>query len=279
MNKATDSVLNRDEVTAIIESAFCDLAPSSSRFWLRLPRQVETRIIKRAGFDPVALSKMSITMFARFDLTPAVERILGCLYLPRPEHYYLEMLEDGRLFRKYQQIIGSRHCGDVDAEMLELLVERLAAKLGPRVTAEVARKGHPVSKVNSTRSIEEELALLTATDNRINLPTEHLVHYPHIKQLLQNAGGVYNAKGHSVFEGGNDARNVLARLAGGEKINIQQQTQSFYTPAELAKDVCLQHLPDPSVDLASKPLSVRPVIRNIRSVAEAPGTQLGLLAA
>jgi predicted RNA methylase len=165
------------------------------------------------------------------------------------------MLEDGRLFRKYQQIIGSRQCGEVDAQMLELLIERVATRLGPLLRAEAAKKGHPTLSFAARRTVEEELALLSATSGRINLPKEHLLHYPRIKLLLENAGGTYDSRGYFTFESGNDANDVLARLTGGQKLNIQQQTQSFYTPPGLANDVCKQVLPNPGVDMASKPLT------------------------
>ncbi|MGF6440498.1 SAM-dependent methyltransferase [Paraburkholderia youngii] len=253
--KSNDHILTRDEVLSIFATACPGLRVNFDGFWFRLPQSVESRIEERAGVGSGELGVKAMTYWVRLDEESApLKRVLGTynLYPVRPEHYYLEMLDDGRLIRKYQQILGSPLiCGTVDEEALEVLIERVATLLGPMVRAEAAKKGLTIA---CRRTVAEELALLTATSTQINLPKEHLVHYPRIKVLIENAGGAYNSRGFFAFEHGNDPHGVLARLRSGEKINIQQQTQSFYTPASLANDVCRQVLPSLDVDLESKPL-------------------------
>ena len=252
--KSNDHILTRDEILAIFATARPGLKVNFDGFWFRLPTDIDRRIVERAGFESEALRAKAITFWVRLDETEPLKRVLGTydLYPVRPEHYYLEMLEDGTLNRKYQQIIGSPLiCGTADDEALELLVERVASQLSPMVQAEAAKKG---LKIAARRSLEEELGMLSATTEQINLPKEHLVHYPRIKVLIENAGGSYNSRGFFAFEQGNDAQDALARLKGGETVNIQQQTQSFYTPAGLANDVCRQVLPSQGVSLTSKPL-------------------------
>lgn len=81
-------------------------------------------------------------------------------------------------------------------------------------------------------SIDEELQLLTVSNNVVSLPSVELKHYKKIKSLMINAGGKYSL-GSFVFEVG--AEEKLAQIKSGKKINLKQDYQYFPTPTELAK--------------------------------------------
>jgi hypothetical protein len=114
-------------------------------YWVSLDEKVSTRALKVAGYDATLLRKHAIVLYVRVDHTPGLARVLdtGGIYdaAGGPRQYYLQVFEDGRVFVKYQQIIGSWIAGMLDTGAQQRLVERLAKLLPPVISAEFARKG------------------------------------------------------------------------------------------------------------------------------------------
>lgn len=181
-------------------------------------------------------------------------------------HYYLALLENGRLFVKYQSIIGSRQIGVLSPAQQERLQDKInavilahnesqaesQAQATKEATAPSRAASLPAVKptanpavpaVTTDDSVLTELSLLRAEGNKIILPAQHLSQYDEIKARMENAGFKYrNVKKVMFFEGAAqvDAAAVLAELQSGARINIQQETQFFATPPERARLACAQ---------------------------------------
>jgi predicted RNA methylase len=85
-------------------------------------------------------------------------------------------------------------------------------------------------------TMAEEVAMLTVRDNQFVLPETQLAFYGKIKQLIETSGGRYNGKGFD-FPAGIDADLVMASLLKGKPLNGKKQSQSFFTPEDLAYKV------------------------------------------
>lgn len=151
-----------------------------------------------------------------------------------PQEYYLEVVPNGRLYLKYNRIIGSRYVGTVSPERLEQLRERLVSEslreraAGPRAGAHAAASAPAPAPAQLTLS--QELALLTVVDGRLQLPKQQLRHYDDISRLMGKAGGRYvTGRKQFVFDEGIDSADLLKRLVAGETVNFQQQYQFFAT--------------------------------------------------
>ncbi|RLM49312.1 SAM-dependent methyltransferase, partial [Halobellus sp. Atlit-31R] len=84
-------------------------------------------------------------------------------------------------------------------------------------------------------TLEQELALLTVIDGRLQLPKQQLVHYDDISRLMGKAGGRYvGGRKQFAFDEGIDCADLLRRLVAGESVKFQQEYQFFATPEEKA---------------------------------------------
>ena len=118
-------------------------------------------------------------------------------------------------------------------ESEELRIDHSEGRYVVRVLDQVA----PVA-VQTDASLTGEAALLSVSDNRVILPTQHLKHYADLKRLLETSGGKYNSKGYFSFPDGVDAEEVLAAVRQGKAQNGKKASQSFFTPEDLAYEVC-----------------------------------------
>lgn len=148
-----------------------------------------------------------------------------------PAEYYLEVIPNGRIYLKYIRILGSRYVGTVSDEQLEQLRARLIAE----AAAERARQSAAapaVALVPANLTIEQELALLSVSGSKLQLPMQQLQHYDEISQRLGKAGGRYvtGRHKHFAFDEGVDCADLLRRLVSGETVNFQQEYQFFATP-------------------------------------------------
>lgn len=95
-----------------------------------------------------------------------------------------------------------------------------------------------LQKPTTSTSLQAEAAWLSVTDNRIVLPAQHLQQYAEIKRLIETSGGKYSSKGYFTFPAGIDATEVLAAVRQGQPLNGKKASQSFFTPEDLAYEVC-----------------------------------------
>lgn len=154
-----------------------------------------------------------------------------------PTEYYLEVIPNGRIYLKYNRIIGSKYVGTVSDEQLEQLRTRLVGE----ATTERARQAATVSvsaaaAAPTKLTIEQELALLTVSGSKLQLPQQQLQHYDEISQRLGKAGGRYitGRNKHFAFDDGINCADLLRRLVAGESVNFQQEYQFFATPESKA---------------------------------------------
>jgi predicted RNA methylase len=227
------------------------------RMWLDLPVRYDRQIVQRAGLDWDTLLTnsvhFSLSVPARGTLAKyagEIDLVYGNSEATMGEHYYLQMIEDGRLFVKYQRIIGSRPAGQVEPEVFESLLANAAAKLQAGISNNRSvrqalegggRSCDNVVSLPSQRkaSLQAELGLLLATPDGIALPETHLHHYESIKMLLEKAGGRYvQNKQMYAFEDGIDVCEVLDRLQAGDTVNFKKDFQFFGTPRVEAVRVC-----------------------------------------
>jgi predicted RNA methylase len=209
-------------------SAEPDLRNPPSRLWVAIPVAWYAEIR-----DAVPHAKPCFNF--RLDVTPELQSLVADIYLiygnaPHTvaQEYYLEVLENGAVLMKYQSILGSRRIGDITPDDLQALKASLI---------ESARR-LPGAAVAARASEADEIKLLTAAPGVVRLPTQQLAHYASIKAKLEAAGGRYQRPDGFVFEAGRDTSEVLRRLQAGDVCRIQQETQFFETPIEIAREVC-----------------------------------------
>lgn len=118
-------------------------------------------------------------------------------------------------------------------EAEELRIDQSEGRYVIRVLDQVAQVA-----VQIDDSLTGEAALLSVTDNRIILPAQHLKHYADLKRLLETSGGKYSSKGYFSFPEGVEAEEVLAAVRQGKALNGKKASQSFFTPEDLAYEVC-----------------------------------------
>lgn len=147
------------------------------------------------------------------------------------DDFYVEYSREHRtLWLKYQQILGSRlliRMTDEQAVSFEKTAQQLQE---PEPEPEPAEDADA-----DATSLQGEMALLRAKGQRIELPARRLQHYPRIRTLILNAGGVYSRNGFQ-FGAAIDVVQVLNRLRGGDKPNPKKARQAFYTPENLAAE-------------------------------------------
>lgn len=169
--------------------------------------------------------------------------IYGSAQATIPNEYYLAVIPNGRIYLKYNRIIGSCYVGTMSAEQLESLRQRLVeegASEHAKVVDQVRSRSAAPAPVALT--LAQELALLTVVDGKLQLPKQQLAHYDDISRLIGKAGGRYvTGRKQFVFDAGIDCADVLRRLVAGETVNFQQEYQFFATPeakaVEAAKEV------------------------------------------
>jgi predicted RNA methylase len=150
------------------------------------------------------------------------------------ERYYLQVMTNGRLYLKYQTILGSRYVGTVSPEQLQGLRQRLVGQAEEIRTGAAARTASPSAKAAPAPvalTIAQELALMAVVDGKLQLPKQQLAHYDDISRLMGKAGGRYvTGRKQFVFDEGIDCADLLRRLVTGETVNFQQEYQFFATP-------------------------------------------------
>lgn len=244
-NPAPAWCLSHDAVGELLAGAVLSLTIGTpAGFWLDLPVEIDQRVEEQAGFERGTLMRHSLCGYIYVPRTEALSNVLrerGIYGSGSGSHnnYHLQMLTDGTLLVKYAHIIGGWKCSQIEPAQLDALIGQLALTMPQLVTKALAKKGARIEvKARAKASLADELALLSVEDGQINLPSAPLQQYATIKRLIEQAGGAYRTGGAFVFEDGFDPNDVLQRLQGGEKINVQQSTQFFATPPALALDVC-----------------------------------------
>ena len=166
------------------------------------------------------------------DYIEARGMIYGSAQSTVPNEYYLTVIPNGRIYLKYSRILGNHYVGTVAAEQLENLRQRMASE-GAIEHAMAMGEAETLSATPSPAklTVEQELALITVTGEKMQLPKQRLLHYDDISRRLTNAGGRYmTGRKQFVFDEGIDCAAVLARLVAGESVNFQQEYQFFATP-------------------------------------------------
>lgn len=207
--------------------------------YLMLPDTITEAAVKMSGHDAIDLYRRRAYPKAHVEITGAMFEYVNsnCAYVIKNaaefrQNYYLELLKNGRLFLKYQSIIGSRHLADLSDEQTQALIALLVRQLGKPAATELTPQttGQPSGVV-------ADLEKLSVSGTRILLPEERLTSYPAIKRLLEKAGGKYSAKGYFQFEAGMDCETILSSLIGGDKVNLKKDFQFFATPTALGEQV------------------------------------------
>ncbi len=171
------------------------------------------------------------------DYIEARGMVYGSQKTAIPTEYYLEVVPNGRIYLKYNRIIGSRYVGTVSDEQLEQLRARLVGEAATERARQSATASLPPAAAAPAKlTIEQELALLTVSGAKLHLPAQQLQHYNEISQRLGKAGGRYitGRNKHFVFDDGIDCADLLRRVVAGETVNFQQEYQFFPTPESKA---------------------------------------------
>lgn len=157
-----------------------------------------------------------------------------------PREYYLSLIPNGRIYLKYNRILGQRYVGTVSDEQLEQLRARLVGEVATERAKQSASTSVAVAAPAPVKlTIEQELSLLTVSGSKLQLPVQQLQHYDEISQRLSKAGGRYitGRNKHFAFDDGVDCADLLRRLVAGETVNFQQEYQFFATPESKAIEV------------------------------------------
>lgn len=195
----------------------------AAHMWVQLPLESNWRTAGHRVYAPVSEELV--------DYIEARGMVYGSDLAAIPSEYFLSVIENGRIYLKYNRIIGSRYVGTMSEEQLEQLRARLveegeAARAAPAATS---RPGAAVAPARLT--IEQELALLTVDGTKLQLPKQQLQHYDEISRRMGKAGGRYvTGRKQFVFDDGVDCADLLRRLVAGETVNFQQEYQFFATP-------------------------------------------------
>ena len=224
--------------------------------WLSFPVSMMREMLKSSVADRYGF-EVSVGLQIENDFKEFLEREFGLVYPADNDHVYFMVTEYDTLLVKYQFILGQRQLMQMSSAQSALLRSTVTGMLGSY------RPSTPVffNKAMGGRSITElapanvlsdgagrdnvlaELKLLSVIDGRIALPMEHVNHYPEIKRRLQTSGGSYHsphgafATGYFTFTPGIDAQDVLNALQSDNVVNGKKDSQSFFTPPELAPRV------------------------------------------
>lgn len=110
---------------------------SNESLWVSISTQLYNEIVQASN---VPKNRLNNDAFPKFHVKLRPEGLStleesGVIYgLERPlyKNYYLSLLDDGRLFVKYQNIIGSRFIGQLDEKDIESFKSKAAGLIGLR---------------------------------------------------------------------------------------------------------------------------------------------------
>ena len=258
-------VLSAEQTAALIAASEVGFAmnpvPNPEEvFWLDTPCDLRDAAAKKLGLDWRVINQRHSYMSYRVSLAklPEVRDAIQARVVKdlTPKNIYLQVLvtqqKTYRLFARYQTIIGSKLLHELTQAQWDALVD-----VGARGIQAMLDSGQILPEVKAAAPVavapakpldaKGELALLIPDGQRLMLPKTQLKHYADIKVKLQKAGGEYNSKGWFEFAQGIDPAQVLASLLGGNTVNGKKDSQSFFTPAEVAQQVCAQVAPKPGM--------------------------------
>lgn len=230
-----------DVLSFIGEPAFKNKQTSSllRQFYLSTPFSFRDEIYELANVSEDTRAMWTIKSchptFA-INITRSLANLIttNCIYHGAfAADYYLELIEDGRLFVKYQYILGSRYLVELSPDDMVSLKSSYVDLLQAMFPDETGGNAIALNK-----DVIAEIAQLILDGNNIRLPTGKLAHYARIKVLLEQGGGKYGRGGVFTFPESLSAADLLEKLQAGNKVNHQQATQSFFTPREQGIKVC-----------------------------------------
>ncbi|MBR8193784.1 SAM-dependent methyltransferase [Burkholderia vietnamiensis] len=234
---ASSLQISNAAVASLLQSATMQPVRGGQGIYLNLNRAHSEQIEARARLDRLMLLRCSETACCYVPVTDALaaaiadRSIYGALKVADDHH--LELMEDGRLYVVYSQIIGSWQVGMVHPDVWAAALDHLATQLRAFAIPRLLAKGAAITDLDIT----DELGLLMNQGDRIALPTTQLRHYPAIKRMLEKVGGKYR-KGGFDFEHGTDIVDILQRLRAGEDLNPIKDFQFFRSTAPVARRVC-----------------------------------------
>lgn len=222
-------------------------------------------------YNPVILPEDKLEQLMRSGssvaITPALGRALrGMIYGDADARfdYYLELINNGRLFCRYNRIIGSRYLGQVDPEMLDRLLQgqqsRQQVSSGESADGGSKPATSPSASVaelplrspasddeddagsEATRKVADDVLVIlrqcSADEIAVYLPARQLDPklYKRVNDVLVALGGKWNRsiKGHKF---GEDPREVLAAVQQSGAYMNAKDFGFFPTPAALAREV------------------------------------------
>jgi predicted RNA methylase len=206
----------------------------AGHIWVQLPVESKWRT-GHSTYAPVSEELI--------DYIEARGMIYGSDLATIQNEYFLSVIENGRIYLKYNRIIGSRYVGTMSEEQLGQLRARLveegeAAREAPAVTS---RPGAAAAPAPARLTVEQELALLIVDGAKLQLPKQQLQHYDEISRRMGKAGGRYvTGRRQFVFDDGVDCADLLRRLVAGETVNFRQEYQFFATPEGKAVEAAEQ---------------------------------------
>jgi predicted RNA methylase len=250
------SIFQEVQIRGILEPARIVVSNSGDRqpngtLFLDIPDSVFRALFEELDSAGVDRSMRSADKFPLFRVIPNHElkeffgehMVYGNM-CDLPQHYFLEVLDRGEgdfyLMAKYQQIIGSRKLGKIPADLLETMKERFTALLREKLVVPANAPAAAPASIAADPELMEQISSLVPVSNRLELPDVNLSLYKDIKNVMLKAGGKYKSAGkelpaHFVFHASINTKALLDKIVGGEKVNIQKETQFFATPKKLAR--------------------------------------------
>lgn len=238
MSHITSSLqISNVAIASLLQTATMQPVCRDKGIYLNLHRTHWEQIGARARIDFQTLLQYSATACCYVAVTDALAAAIAgrSIYgvAKAAEDHHLELLEDGRLFVDYSQIIGSWEIGVITPDVWAAALDHLAAQLRSFAVPRLLNKGVAISDLDIT----DELGLLVCQGNRMLLPSTQLRHYPAIKRMLEKVGGKYR-RGYFEFEHETDSATVLRRLQAGEDLNPIKDFQFFRSTPLVARRVC-----------------------------------------
>lgn len=211
-----------------------------------------------AGLDWSAFLRASARVPLSLELTPAfLAAVSSSAIYPVDadtfsSKYYVQFIPSvGRVYVKYQSIIGSRLVATLDEAQQTTLFNRLVedfkafAKTPDYLV--IQQKSHQVAQAVAAREAQasaeraritlasattdtalQQLALMVPEGRNLLLPKKQLSKYAEIKRKLEVAGAVYSTKLQGfTFPEGVDAAEVQNELLSGNIVNPQKKYQFF----------------------------------------------------
>ncbi|MHB1641383.1 MAG: DNA methyltransferase family protein [Acidithiobacillus sp.] len=224
--------------------------------WLSFPVSMMREMLKSSGAYRYGV-EVSVGLQIGKDFKEFLELEYGLVYPADNDHVYFMVTEHETLLVKYQFILGQRQLMQMSSAQSALLRSTITGMLRsyPPNTPEFFNKAMGSTSITKFApasvqldgagrdNVLAELKLLSVIDGCIALPMEHVNHYQEIKRRLQAAGGSYHsphgsfATGYFTFPPGIAAQDVLNVLQSDKVVNGKKDSQSFFTPPELAPRV------------------------------------------